>query len=186
MKLSPRFSDALVFAAELHADQQRKVTGTPYLAHLLRVAGIALEHGAGEDQAIAALLHDAVEDQGGPAVRDELRRRFGETVVAIVDGCTDSDRVPKPPWRLRKEAFLDRLRDASASIRLTVAADKLDNVRSLLRGYREHGEKVWDHFHGGRDGALWYYRTVVGILKRHDATPLVEELDRAVTQLENL
>jgi len=144
MKLSPRFSDALVFAAELHADQQRKVTGTPYLAHLLRVAGIALEHGAGEDQAIAALLHDAVEDQGGPAVRDELRRRFGETVVAIVDGCT------------------------------------------LLRGYREHGEKVWDHFHGGRDGALWYYRTVVGILKRHDATPLVEELDRAVTQLENL
>ncbi len=186
MKLSSRFSQALSFAAALHADQRRKVRGEPYLAHLLGVASIALEHGADENEAIAALLHDAIEDQGGDAARQEIRRRFAPEVVQIVDGCTDADVIPKPPWRQRKEAYVARLRGASASIRLVSAADKLHNVRSLLSDYRRHGESLWKHFRGGRDGTLWYYRAVADTLKQIDATPLVDELDRAVSELQRL
>ena len=123
--LSSRFSDALVYAANLHAAQTRKVSGEPYLAHLLGAAAIVLDYGGDEDEAIAALLHDAIEDQGGPAARAEILRRFGERVAAIVEGCTDTDAFPKPPWRQRKEAFLERLRTAAPSVRLVVAADKL-------------------------------------------------------------
>jgi len=186
MKLSPRFCEAVGYAGRLHADQKRKVSGTPYLAHLLGVAGIVLEHGADEDEAIAALLHDAIEDQQPAGGREEIRRRFGPLVVEIVDGCTDTDRIPKPPWRPRKEAYLDRLRSASASVRLVSAADKLDNVRSLLLGYRMHGRLLWEHFRGGRDGTLWYYRAVVEVLKAAGTTPLIDELDRAVSELERL
>ncbi|MHC4178510.1 MAG: HD domain-containing protein, partial [Planctomycetota bacterium] len=127
MKLSDRFSQALVYAAALHADQRRKISGEPYLAHLLGVASIALQHGADENEAIAALLHDAIEDQGGPAAREEIRRRFGREVAEIVAGCSDADTVPKPPWRHRKQAHLDNLRHAPASVRLVSAADKLHN-----------------------------------------------------------
>ncbi|MFH1923745.1 MAG: HD domain-containing protein [Planctomycetota bacterium] len=184
MKLSDRFSQALVYAAELHADQRRKVSGVPYVSHLLRVAGIALGHGAEEDEAIAALLHDAVEDQGGERTREEIRRLFGNRVVEIVDGCTDTDQDPKPPWRERKNAYLARLKDASASVRLVCASDKLDNARSILSSYRLLGESLWEKFSGGREGALWYYRSVVDTLKQAGATPLVDELDRVVSEIE--
>ena len=184
MRLSPRFREALVYAAELHAHQQRKVTGTPYLAHLLRVAGIVLECGCTEDEAVAALLHDAVEDQGGAVVREEIRRRFGEEVVAVVDGLSDTDQTPKPPWRARKQAYVERLKSASASVRLVCAADKLDNVESLLRAYRQGGEAIWRHFRGGRDGTLWYYRAVTNVLKDRELNSLVQELDRRVVELE--
>ena len=133
MQLSDRFTEALTFAAELHADQVRKGSGTPYLAHLLGVASIVLEYGADEDEAIAALLHDAIEDRGGAQTREEIRRRFGDWVTEIVDGCTDSDRQPKSPWRQRKEAYIARLPQASKSVRLVSAADKLYNTRSLLK-----------------------------------------------------
>ena len=186
MKLSTRFSEALAYAASLHGDQQRKVSGEPYLAHLLAVAAVAIEYGADENEAIAALLHDAIEDQGGAAVREEIGRRFGPQVVEIVEGCTDAHTRPKPPWRRRKEAYLARLRDASASVRLVSACDKLHNVRSLLREYRARGESLWTHFRGGREGTLWYYRAVVDTLKQADAGPLVEELERVVAQLERL
>ncbi len=186
MKLSARFREALDWAAELHADQRRKVSGSPYLAHLLAVAGIVLDYGGDENEAIAALLHDAVEDQGGAATREEIRRRFGEKVVEIVDGCTDSDTTPKPPWRPRKEAFLDRLREASDSVRLVCAADKLHNARSLLQEYRARGESLWEHFRGGRDGTLWYHRAVVDVLTHAGVNPLVEQLGRAVAELEGL
>lgn len=184
MKLSGRFHEALVYATELHADQRRKISGVPYVSHLLRVAGIALGYGADEDEAIAALLHDAIEDQGGAKTREEIRRRFGDRVVAIVDGCTDADQQPKPPWRDRKEAYLARLKRADASVRLVSASDKLDNSRSVLVSYRSLGESLWEKFAGGRDGVLWYYRSAVEILKETGTSPLVEELDRVVSELE--
>ena len=183
-KLTSRFNDALLFAVELHAGQTRKVSGEPYVAHLLGVASIVLDYGADEDEAIAALLHDAIEDQGGPATGEEIRRRFGSAVAEIVEGCTDADTIPKPPWQQRKEAFLGRLEHASASIRLVAAADKLHNARSLLRDYRQQGEVIWNHFKGGREKTLWYYRAIVEILQRSGTTPLVEELDRTVSELE--
>jgi len=186
MKLSRRFSEALLFAAELHAEQERKGSGAPYAAHLLSVAGLAMENGADEDEAIAALLHDAVEDQGGAATREEIRRRFGDRVAEIVVGCSDTDQTPKPPWRERKEAYLAHLRHASASVRLVSACDKLDNVRSLIAAYRRLGEPLWDRFRGGRDGTLWYHRSVVDVLKAAGTTPLVEELERTVEALERL
>jgi (p)ppGpp synthase/HD superfamily hydrolase len=184
MSLSDRFSKALVYAAELHARQRRKVSGVPYVAHLLRVAGIALGYGADEDEAIAALLHDAVEDQGGARTREKIRRRFGDRVVEIIDGCTDTDQDPKPPWRRRKAAYLARLKNASPSVRLVSASDKLDNARSLLISYRWLGEWLWEKFSGGRDGVLWYYRSVVDTLKQADTNPLVDELDRVVSEIE--
>jgi (p)ppGpp synthase/HD superfamily hydrolase len=145
-----------------------------------------MDYGADEDEAIAALLHDAIEDQGGVAVGEEIGQRFGPGVAAIVRGCTDAETVPKPPWQERKEAFLARLEHALPSVRLVVAADKLHNVRSLLRDYRGQGEAIWRHFKGGREKTLWYYRAVVEVLKRSGTTPLVEELERAVAELERL
>lgn len=193
MQLTQRFNEALQFAIQLHAAQVRKVSGEPYVVHLLGVASIALDYGADEDEAIAALLHDAIEDQGThwqsqwhSDLGEEIGRRFGPAVLAIVRGCTDSDTIPKPPWQERKEAFLARLAHASPSIRLVVAADKLHNVRSLLRDYHSQGEAIWRHFKGGREKTLWYYRAVVEVLKLSGTTPLVEELDRAVAELERL
>lgn len=186
MKLTDRFSEALAFATRLHADQVRKVSGAPYVSHLLRVTGTVLEWGDDEDEAIAALLHDAIEDQGGDEARREIRRRFGDRVVEIVDGASDTDQTPKPPWRERKEAYLAHLETASASIRLISTADKLDNTRSLLESYRGLGEELWSKFAGGRDGTLWYCRRVVEVLKKGGSSPLIEELDRAVCQLESL
>jgi (p)ppGpp synthase/HD superfamily hydrolase len=184
--LTSRFSDALLFASQLHAAQTRKVSGEPYLAHLLGAASIVMDYGGDEDEAIAALLHDAVEDQGGATVRAEILARFGEPVAAIVDGCTDADTLPKPPWRPRKEAFLARLRTASPSIRLVVAADKLHNLRALTREYRRKGESLWKHFQGGRDDTLWYHRSVAEILEAGGDSLLVAELQRTREELERL
>ncbi len=184
MKLSPRFNEALLWAAELHADQTRKASGAPYLSHLLRVAGLALEFGADEEEAIAALLHDAVEDQGGAPTREEIRRRFGSRVTRIVDGCTDTDQHPKPPWRDRKEAYLAGLTQASPSVRLVKACDTLDNVRSILVSHRLRGEDLWTMFKGGREGTLWYHARVLEILQAAGASPLTGELSRAVSELE--
>jgi (p)ppGpp synthase/HD superfamily hydrolase len=185
--LTSRFTDALTFAAQLHAAQRRKVSGEPYLAHLLGAAAIVLDYGGNEDEAIAALLHDAIEDQGGPAARAEIEKRFGANVAAIVEGCTDADTMPKPPWRQRKQAYLAKLRTASPSVRLVVAADKLHNLRALKREYRRQGESLWQHFQGGRDGTLWYHRTVVEILRAGgDSLQLVEELARTLAELERL
>jgi (p)ppGpp synthase/HD superfamily hydrolase len=181
-----RFAEALVYVTHLHAQQRRKLSGAPYVSHLLRVAGIALEYGADPDEAIAALLHDAVEDQGGAARREEIGRRFGARVMEIVDGSTDTDQTPKPPWRERKEAFLARLPEASASVRLVVAADKLDNVRSTMASYHQHGPAIWEHFKGGRDGLLWYFRRVVEILTPLGPPALVDELRRAVEELSRI
>ena len=183
--LSVRFEEALTFAARLHATQHRKGTAIPYIAHLLAVASLVLTHGGDEDEAIAALLHDAVEDQGGPPTRELIRARFGERVVTIVDGCTDTDAVPKPPWRARKERYLTHLPSASPSVKLVAAADKLDNVRAIVADYRTHGSDIWARFNAGSEDQRWFYRACVNAL--HDGPmSIVRELDVAVQQLEQL
>ena len=185
--LSERFEQALVFATRLHAGQVRKGTQIPYVSHLLGVASLALDHGADEDEAIAALLHDAVEDQGGQPTLEEIRRRFGDRVAEIVAGCTDADVLPKPPWRQRKEAYIAHLEHASPSGRLVSACDKLHNARAILNDYQNVGDALWTRFNGGRDGTLWYYRELVAAFRRHSGdTPLVEELDRVVHELHRL
>jgi GTP pyrophosphokinase len=184
--LSKRFDEALIYAADLHREQKRKATEVPYVAHLLAVASLALEHGASEDEAIAALLHDAIEDQGGAATREEIRRRFGDAVTAIVDGCTDAEVVPKPPWRARKEAYVAHVRSAPPSVRLVSSADKLHNARSILADYRLLGDDVWKRFAGGRDGTLWYYRALVDAYRAGGGTPILDELERVVGELEKL
>ncbi len=186
MKDPARFTEAVALAIRLHARQLRKGTKIPYVSHVLGVASIAMEYGADEDEAIAALLHDAVEDQGGAATRELIRRRFGERVAEIVDGCTDSDAQPKPPWRQRKETYLAHLPRASASVRLVSAADKLHNARAILRDYRESGEAIWGRFKGDRPGTLWYYRALVQAFEMAGSSPLVEELARTVEELERL
>ncbi|HJT54943.1 MAG TPA: HD domain-containing protein [Ktedonobacteraceae bacterium] len=186
MTLSIRFEEALVFAARLHAKQTRKGTPTPYISHLLAVTALVLEHGGEEDEAIAALLHDSIEDQGGAATREEIRRRFGERVVAIVDGCSDTDVFPKPPWRERKEAYIRHIAEAPAAVRLVAAADKLHNARAVLEDYRIVGEALWKRFNGGKEGTLWYYRAAVDALRKAGPTPLIEELDRVVSEIEYL
>lgn len=182
--LSDRFTQALVFATQLHAKQVRKGSQVPYIAHLLGVASLALEFGADEDEAIAALLHDAIEDQGGVPTREAIRQHFGDRVTAIVEGCTDADTIPKPPWKQRKQAYLEHLPRASASVRLVSACDKLHNARSILRDYREQGDALWQRFKGGKEGTLWYYRELVNIFQAIEPSPLVEEFSRVVSELE--
>jgi GTP pyrophosphokinase len=186
MRLSSRFEEALVFAVRLHAEQTRKGSGTPYAAHLLSVAALVLEYGGDEEMAIAALLHDAVEDQGGAPTREVIRTRFGDRVTAILDGCTDADIQPKPPWQARKEAYLAHLPGAPVEVRLVSAADKLHNARSVLADYHQVGEDLWARFRGGKAGTLWYYRALVTAYRQAGSDPLVEELDRTVTELERL
>src|ERR1700735_988623 len=184
IKLGPRFLRAFQFAAEKHAGQTRKASTIPYIAHLMGVASLVLEFGGDEDMAVAALLHDVVEDCGGAPMLKEVRRRFGNRVAKIVDGCTDSDIDPKPPWRGRKEAYLQHLKSADADTRLVSAADKMNNARSILSDYREVGESIWARFNGGREGTLWYYRALVQEFKRSKPNRLMRELELAVQELE--
>jgi GTP pyrophosphokinase len=186
MILSERFNEAFLYASQLHAEQTRKGTTIPYIAHLMAVTAIVLENGGNEDEAIAALLHDSIEDQGGEATRQEIRRRFGETVVEIVNGCTDAEVIPKPPWRARKEAYIAHIRNASPSVRLVSAADKLHNARAILEDYRVLGESLWQRFNGGKEGTLWYYRAMIDAFRSTGTSPLIEELDHVVSELEQL
>jgi (p)ppGpp synthase/HD superfamily hydrolase len=185
-KLSPRFEDAFKYALELHADQTRKGGKIPYISHLLSVTALVLEDGGAEDEAIAALLHDAVEDQGGKPTREEIRCRFGENVARIVDGCTDTDEIPKPPWRERKQSYIEHIRNAAPEVRRVSLADKLHNARTILRDFRRYGDGVWDRFTGGKEGTLWYYRGMVDAFNEGDGSYLLEELERVVLELERL
>jgi len=185
-RLGPRFNEAFVFAAHKHAGQTKKGTGVPYISHVMGVAGLVLEAGGDEEMAIAALLHDVVEDCGGmPALR-EIKEKFGRRVAHIVDGCTDSYGSPKPPWRERKEKYLTRVRDEDDETRLVSAADKVHNTRAILLDYREIGDKVWERFAGKRDGSLWYYRSLADEFERRGANRLTRELARVVAALEKL
>ena len=181
-----RFASAMTYAHQVHKDQRRKGTGIPYIAHVLGVTAIAIEYGATEDEAIAALLHDAAEDGGGEATLAEIRAQFGDTVGDIVLGCSDSlveDPEDKLPWRDRKENYLAHLENASQSVCLVSAADKLHNVRSIIRDYHVHGDDIWPRFQGQRDGTLWYYQTVAHALVRRYHSQLTRDLQQAVDEL---
>lgn len=185
-RLGPRFEEALQYAARLHADQERKGTRIPYISHLLSVTALVIEDGGDEDEAIAALLHDAVEDQGGIPTREEIRRRFGDRVASIVDGCTDCTTHPKPPWRERKERHIEHVRGAPPEVLRVAVADKLHNARCILDDLRRNGDRVWSRFQGGKEGTLWYYRTMTRTLEENGSGRLVQELDRVVTEIEKL
>src|ERR1700681_4965531 len=186
VKLGPRFLRAFRFAAKKHAKQTRKASTIPYIGHLMGVASLVLEAGGDEDLAIAALLHDVVEDCGGAPMLREVRRRFGARVAKIVDGCTDADTDPKPPWRQRKETYIARLKKEDAETRLVSAADKLNNVRSILSDYRAVGESVWSRFAGGREGTLWYYRTLREVFHQQPRNRITRDFELAVSELDLL
>jgi (p)ppGpp synthase/HD superfamily hydrolase len=186
--LTDRFSDALTFAEQLHRRQTRKGNDIPYVAHLMAVTATVLEWGADEDTAIAALLHDAVEDQGGDATAELIRVRFGDRVTDLVLHCTDSasaDPTQKRPWQERKDAYLQRLAHADQPAALITAADKLHNITATLRDVREHGPQTLARFNApGR--VLWYYRAVADALEPHAGRVPVAELRAAVEELERL
>lgn len=186
MELTPRYDDALRYAISLHRHDVRKVTGGAYAGHLLRVSGLILEYGGTEQEAIAGLLHDALEDQNRAGLEREISERFGPQVLEIVKACSDTTERPKPPWRERKEQFLERLKHANSAVRLVVAADKWDNVMTLLVLVRAFGPSVWENFRGGKEGTLWYYRSVVEILRQASENPLILDLEKRVSELESL
>lgn len=184
--LTERFEDALVYANHLHAEQMRKRSQVPYIAHLLGVTSLVLEDGGGEDEAIAALLHDAVEDQGGLSTLEEIRQRYGTGVAEIVIAVTDAYTDPKPPWRARKEKYIASIRTASPQALRVSLADKVYNARATLRDIRKEGESGWDRFNGGKEGALWYYRQLIAEFGKHGSRDLLQELIRIVDQLEQV
>lgn len=184
--LTQRFEQALIYATRLHSQQTRKVTGVPYISHLLSVTALVLEAGGNEEEAIAALLHDAVEDQGGATTRAEIYDQFGEQIVAIVDDCTEFKSEIKPPWRERKLHYIEQLRVASPSARRVALADKLHNMRALLFDYRQQGEAIWSIFSTGKDGMLWFYHSFLTMYREVAPSPMVEELARVVAELEQL
>ena len=184
VSLSNKFDEAFLYAHDAHRDQLRKKTDRPYISHLMGVAALVLQYGGDEDQAIAALLHDVVEDCGGAPRLKEIREKFGERVARIVDGCTDSDEIPKPPWQERKERYIKRVRSEPEDVLLVSAADKLYNMREILMDLREFGPSVWERFNGRRKGSLWYYHGLIEEFRGRVAKGLVAELDRTVKDLE--
>ena len=159
--LGGRFTDAVAYAVELHATQARKASGIPYMTHLLAVCSLVLEDGGTEEEAIAALLHDGPEDRGGQAVLDEIERRFGAPMAAMVHGLSDTLDDPKPPWRERKATYLVRLRDEPVSVLRVSLADKLHNLRSIATD----GEGVWDRFNAAKPEQAWYFGELLAVFE---------------------
>lgn len=190
-RLTARFRDALSFAAQVHEADTRKGSGVPYVAHLLGVAALVLLDGGDEDEAIAALLHDTLEDHGREVTRADLRARFGPRVARLVEDCTDTPPDyaggEKPPWRARKTAYLAHV-EASEPARLRVSlADKVDNARAIVADLRTVGDRVWRRFQAGEAEQLWYYRSLVAAYRKAGVRgPLLDELDRTVTEMERL
>ena len=184
--LTERFDDALAYASRIHRAQRRKGADIPYVSHLLGVTSIAIENGASEDQAIAALLHDAVEDQGGAERLEDIRIRYGEEVARIVADCTDSDTEPKPSWRSRKEAYLASLSHKPAASLEVSIADKTHNAGAIVADLHVHGEQVWARFTGGKDGSLWYYRALADALAELAPGTASDRFVRLVEEMERL
>lgn len=184
--LDSRFEEALIFATRLHQGQTRKGKDLPYISHLLAVTALVFQAGGDDDEVIAALLHDAVEDQGGLETLEEIRRRFGERVAMIVEGCSDSLGTPKPPWLERKSTYLAHLASAPPEVRLVSLADKLHNARTILADLEEHGEATWERFNGGRMGSLWYYQSLVEIFQKSESGYMLREFARLVGEIQRL
>lgn len=192
--LSPRLADAVGYALQLHARQPRKGGTIPYLSHLLATSAFVLEHGGTEDQAIAALLHDAAEDgpENVPGLTAEqvltsIAERFGPEVADIVRACSDTVEHPKPEWEIRKHRYLDHLRTASDDMLLVSASDKLHNLLTIGADYREHGEVVFERFDADADRVRWYYVSLVEVFSdRLGPTHprLVAELERGLDAID--
>jgi (p)ppGpp synthase/HD superfamily hydrolase len=186
------FERALVFATRLHATQTRKQTNVPYISHLISVAGLVLEYGGNRHEAIAGLLHDSIEDQGThypggvPALKGTIASEFGAPVLDIVQGCTDSETEPKPPWRARKESYIRHIRSASGSVRLVSCADKLHNARSIVADLRVVGCVLFERFTGGKDGTLWYYQEMSQAFTQLGPREPAAELSRTVATMSEL
>jgi (p)ppGpp synthase/HD superfamily hydrolase len=180
---SKRFEQAFVYASQLHKHQKRKGTNIPYIAHLLGVTALVFEDGGDEDQAIAALLHDAVEDQGGKKTLEEIRVRFGNRIARIVERCTDSYETPKPEWRKRKTNYLDHLNGSPLDVQRVALADKVHNARSILRDLRVEGNNVWKRFNGKKEGTLWYYQSLVKFDWDNNLGILASELKATVSEI---
>jgi (p)ppGpp synthase/HD superfamily hydrolase len=185
--LTKRFDEAVLYAIELHRTQVRKATAIPYVTHLFAVCSLVLEDGGTEDEAIAALLHDGPEDQGGEPILAEIRAQFGDDVAETVAGLSDD--MPalgaaKAPWRQRKEAYVSHLEEATPSVLKVSLADKLHNARSILVDVRDGGESVWDRFSAARSEQAWYYQTLLAIFERRQpASRNLPELRRVLGEL---
>ena len=186
MNLSSRYESALVMASQLHASQKRKGTSIPYVSHLLAVSSLVLEHGGSEDQAIAALLHDAVEDQGGLPTLDKIRDHFGDVVAEIVDHCTDAYEEPKPEWRIRKEEYIASIAEKPLDAALVSCADKLHNARAILNDLRTLGDELWGRFTGGKEGTLWYYHSLANAFDDTLDNALSKELKQTIEEMDDL
>ena len=172
-------------AVELHSGQARKGSTIPYLGHLLGVCGLVIDAGGSEDEAVAAVLHDAVEDQGGALTLAAIRKRFRSNVAAIVEGCSDTDAIPKPPWLTRKAAYLEHLQTAEPSVLRVSAADKLNNLRSIVRDYSDIGEALWARFSPDAD-QIWYYGALLEVFERRLPGAVTQELRQAFSTLLDL
>jgi (p)ppGpp synthase/HD superfamily hydrolase len=181
--LGPRFRRALAFALDAHADQRRKGTETPYAGHVLGVAAVVIDAGGTEDEAIAALLHDAAEDAGGRRMLARIEREFGAAVAALVESLSDTLETPKPPWRERKEAYVEHIGESSDSAVLVSLADKLYNARAILLDYRDVGEKLWERFNADREDVLWYYESLAEAFHARRPGVLADELAATVAEL---
>jgi (p)ppGpp synthase/HD superfamily hydrolase len=183
-RLTEQFDEALKYASELHRNQTRKGGDIPYFGHLLSVASLVIEAGGGQTQAIAALLHDAAEDQGGEQTLAEIGRKFGPEVADIVAQCSDTFEEPKPPWDDRKQRYIDHLGAASEDTILVSLADKLDNARAILRDYRDCGDDLWQRFSvKDPEKHLWYYTSLLKVYQQRNTTWLVAELERVLDEL---
>jgi (p)ppGpp synthase/HD superfamily hydrolase len=197
-QLTTRFDDALAYATHLHRQDVRKGADVPYVAHLLSVCALVLEDGGTEDEAVAALLHDALEDHPTTTDRREIASRYGERVLELVEGCTDTPADylggQKPPWRARKEAYVEHVRGADPGAVRVSLADKLHNARAILSDYRRIGDEVWSRFRVGRsvpaeirEEVLWYYRAMESAFREAGATGyLIEELERTLREIDRL
>ena len=184
--LSPKFEEAFRLAFDLHqtqGKQGRKGKDTPYVSHLMAVAALVLEYGGSEEEAIAALLHDAVEDQGGPKILSLIEQRFGPKVAKIVNDCSDCEGEPKPPWLDRKSRYIAHIPHVAPSSRIVSLADKIHNAGTILRDVREHGIKTFERFNGKRDGTLWYYDSLARIFLDQGPDEMAKELNRIVDEL---
>jgi (p)ppGpp synthase/HD superfamily hydrolase len=184
--LTERFEDALIYSNGLHAGQLRKGSQVPYFAHLMGVVGLVLEDGGDEDEAIAALLHDAVEDQGGLITLTEIRKRYGPRVAEIVLSVTDTYENPKPAWRERKDGYIASIRTADLSARRVSLADKVYNARATLMDIEQEGESGWSRFNGGKEGTLWYYHQLIDAFRGRSSSKLLQELVRVIRELEEI
>ena len=190
-RLSSRVARAFGFALRAHGAQTRKGTTIPYVSHVMAVASLVLDYGGSEDQVVAALLHDTVEDCG--VTYAQLRRQFGAPVARIVKDCTDAETLPKPPWKARKQRYIDHLRrgDNPSSL-LVSAADKLHNARAIVHDVKHDGKAVWKRFHAGPDEILWYYQSLLAIFRRRarEVPPafrlLVQDLAGTIKEMKRL